>query len=303
MIPDKDYIVHQDELQWSMRSILLEWIVGVHERLHLIPETLFLCVNYIDRFLSCKIISVGKLQLVGATALFIAAKYEESISPSVGDIAYMSDNGCTVDEILKAERFMLGILQFELGWPGPMSFLRRINKADNYDLMNRTLAKYFLEVTIMDERFVGTKPSIIAAAASFLANAMYNNSGWVGVFVLSYYRSHADAKQTSAHEHFSGYTQSQLEPLAIIIIECCENFEKHRPVLSLKYADYKYKHASRYVSEIIKGGFTLLTTQLPIRYQTQPEKKSSETFTSNQNKQDQSLERIISIFPALVIKE
>ena len=148
--------------------------------------------NYIDRFLSCKIISVGKLQLVGATALFIAAKYEESSPPSVGDIAYMVENGYTVDEILKAERFMLSMLRFELGWPGPMSFLRRISTADNYDLKTRTLAKYSLEVTIMDERVVGTKPSIIAAAASFLANAMVNNSGWVSVFLQSCHRSHAD---------------------------------------------------------------------------------------------------------------
>jgi G2/mitotic-specific cyclin 3/4 len=192
MIPDKHYMDHQGELQWSMRSILLEWIVQVHERLSLVPETLFLCVNYIDRFLSCKTISVGKLQLVGATAIFIAAKYEESSPPSVGDIVHMVDDGYTVDEILKAERFMLSMLQFELGWPGPMSFLRRISKANNYDLKTRTLAKYFLEVTIMDERVVGTKPSIIAAAAYFLANAMVNNSGWVGVFLRSCRRSHAD---------------------------------------------------------------------------------------------------------------
>ena len=30
----------------------------------------------------------------------------------------------TADELLKAERFMLSMLQFELGWPGPMNFLR-----------------------------------------------------------------------------------------------------------------------------------------------------------------------------------
>jgi G2/mitotic-specific cyclin 3/4 len=179
MIPDKNYMDQQGELQWWMRSILLEWIVQNHEALSLVPETLFLSVNYIDRFLSCRTISIGKLQLVGATALFIAAKYEESRPPSVRNFAEMVDNGYTVAEILKAERFMLSILQFELGWPGPMSFLRRISKADNYDLRTRTLAKYFLEVTIMDERVVGIKPSIIAAAASFLANAMSNNSGWV----------------------------------------------------------------------------------------------------------------------------
>ena len=91
----------------------------------------------------------------------------------------MVDSGYTVDEILKAERFMLSMLQFELGWPGPMSFLRRISKADDYDLETRTLAKYFLEVTIMDERFVGSPPSYIAAGAHAFSRLMLKKGDWV----------------------------------------------------------------------------------------------------------------------------
>jgi hypothetical protein len=91
----------------------------------------------------------------------------------------MVDGGYTVDEILKAERFMLSMLKFELGWPGPMSFLRRISKADDYDLETRTLAKYFLEVTIMDERFVSSKPSLTAAAAHCMARLMLKRGDWV----------------------------------------------------------------------------------------------------------------------------
>lgn len=98
----------------------------------------------------------------------------------------MVDGGYTVDEILKAERFMLSMLQFELGFPGPMSFLRRISKADDYDLETRTLAKYFLEVTIMDERFVGSPASFLAAGAHCLARLMLKKGTWV-CFLWSVY--------------------------------------------------------------------------------------------------------------------
>lgn len=179
MLPNAHYMDHQTEIQWSMRSILMDWIVQVHGRFGLLPETLFLCTNYIDRFLSSKVVSLGKLQLVGATALFVAAKYEEINCPSVHEIEYMVDHGYTSDEILKAERFMLSMLQYELGWPGPMSFLRRISKADDYDLETRTLAKYFLEVTVMDERFVGSPPSFIAAGAHYLSRHMLGKGEWV----------------------------------------------------------------------------------------------------------------------------
>lgn len=185
MLPNAHYMDNQAEIQWSMRSVLMEWLVQVHQRFGLLPETLFLTCNYIDRFLSCKIVSLGKLQLVGATAIFVAAKYEEINCPSVQEIVYMVDNGYTVDEILKAERFMLSMLQFELGWPGPMSFLRRISKADDYDLETRTLAKYFLELTIMDERFVGSPPSFVAAGAHCLARMMLKKGHWVSADACS----------------------------------------------------------------------------------------------------------------------
>jgi G2/mitotic-specific cyclin 3/4 len=179
MMPNPYYMDNQTEIQWSMRSVLIDWVTQVHQRFQLLPETLFLAVNCIDRFLSVKVVSLAKLQLVGATALYIAAKYEEINCPSVQEIAYMVDGSYTIEEILKAERFMLTMLKFEMGWPGPMSFLRRISKADDYDVETRTLAKYFLEVCMMDERFVGCTPSFLATGAHCLARFMLRKGNWV----------------------------------------------------------------------------------------------------------------------------
>ncbi|EEH04297.1 G2/mitotic-specific cyclin cdc13 [Histoplasma capsulatum G186AR] len=241
LLPNAHYMDNQAEIQWSMRSVLMDWLVQVHHRFSLLPETLFLCVNYIDRFLSCKIVSLGKLQLVGATAIFIAAKYEEINCPSLQEIIYMVDNGYTADEILKAERFMLSMLQFELGWPGPMSFLRRISKADDYDLETRTLAKYFLEITIMDERFVAEAPMWWnSAGAHCLARLMLRKGTW-----------------TPAHVYYSNYTYSQLYPLVSLILECCENPEKHHSAVYEKYSDRRFKRASTFVKAEMMKKFKL----------------------------------------------
>jgi len=56
-----------------MRSILVDWMVEVTEEYKLERETLCLAVTYIDRFLSLMAVARGKLQLVGAAAMFIAA--------------------------------------------------------------------------------------------------------------------------------------------------------------------------------------------------------------------------------------
>ncbi|KAK4122434.1 hypothetical protein N657DRAFT_635184 [Parathielavia appendiculata] len=240
MLPNPHYMDDQTEIQWSMRSVLMDWLVQVHHRFCLLPETLFLTVNYIDRFLSVKVVSLGKLQLVGATALFVAAKYEEINCPSVQEIVYMVDSGYSVDEILKAERFMLSMLHFELGWPGPMSFLRRISKADDYDLETRTLAKYFLEITIMDERFVSTPPSFLAAGAHCISRLFLGKGDW-----------------TLAHVHYSGYTLSQLKPLVKMLFECCQFARKHHGAVYDKYATPKYKQSSTFVEGKMASGLTL----------------------------------------------
>ncbi|KAI4145238.1 MAG: hypothetical protein LQ341_002440 [Variospora aurantia] len=241
MLPNAHYMDNQAEIQWSMRSVLMDWLVQVHHRFALLPETLFLCVNYIDRFLSCKVVSLGKLQLVGATAIFVAAKYEEISCPSVHEIVYMVDGGYSVDEVLKAERFMLSMLQFELGWPGPMSFLRRISKADDYDLETRTLAKYFLELTIMDERFVGSPPSFVAAGAHCLARMMLKKGNW-----------------SPAHTYYSNYTYAQLYNLMVLMVECCEDPRKHHAAIFDKYTDKRYKRASLFSETEMRRGFQIM---------------------------------------------
>ena len=240
MAPNARYMEQQQEIQWSMRAVLMDWVIQVHQRFNLLPETLFLTVNYIDRFLSCKIVSLGKLQLVGATAIFVAAKYEEVQCPTINEIIYMVDGGYSADELLKAERFMLSMLQFELGWPGPMSFLRRISKADDYDLETRTLAKYFLEVTIMDERFVGCTPSFLAAGAHCMARLMIYNGEW-----------------SKAHVYYSNYTWSQLRQLLAAMLECCEDPAKHHSAVYDKYMDKRYKRSSTWVANKLLGGWRL----------------------------------------------
>ena len=184
-----DYMDQQDGLEWHLRGVLVDWLIEVHQRFHLLPETLFLAVNIIDRFLSMKVVQLDKLQLVGVTAMFIASKYEEVLSPHVQNFKHVADDGFSEEEILGAERYMLGVLQFNLSYPNPLNFLRRISKADNYDVQTRTLGKYLLEISLLDHRFIEFKPSHVAAASMYVARAMLEKPRWVclctGIFLLA----------------------------------------------------------------------------------------------------------------------
>ena len=76
-----------------MRSILVDWLVQVHKRFKLVPDTLYLTVGILDRYLSnCEKISKNEMQLIGITSLMIACKTEEILCPEVDDYVYICDN-------------------------------------------------------------------------------------------------------------------------------------------------------------------------------------------------------------------
>lgn len=42
----------QNDINEKMRAILIDWLIDVHLKFHLVNETMFLTVNIIDRYLS-----------------------------------------------------------------------------------------------------------------------------------------------------------------------------------------------------------------------------------------------------------
>lgn len=179
--PNARYIDHQPDLEWKMRGILVDWLIEVHTRFRLLPETLFLAVNIIDRFLSAEVVALDRLQLVGVAAMFIASKYEEVLSPHVANFSHVADETFSDKEILDAERHILATLEYNMSYPNPMHFLRRISKADNYDIQTRTLAKYLMEISLLDHRFMPYRQSHIAAASMYLARVILDRGPWVSL--------------------------------------------------------------------------------------------------------------------------
>ena len=80
-----------------MRQILVDWLVEVHLKFKLLPETLFLTVNIIDRYTYIKQVKRNDYQLLGVTAMLIACKYEEIYAPEIRDFIYMTDKAYTKD--------------------------------------------------------------------------------------------------------------------------------------------------------------------------------------------------------------
>lgn len=168
-MPDVDYMEKQTELDWNKRRDLIEWIVQVHLEFKMLPETLHLAVNLLDRFLSQKAISFARYLLAGAVALTLAGKFEEVRTPCVRTITIKCGGAFKLHEFLRAERYFLDVLNFDLSWPGPMNFLRKTSAVDGYAPRLRNMAKFFLDIMLFWPNFLTFPASIQAAAAHCLA--------------------------------------------------------------------------------------------------------------------------------------
>ena len=73
----------QRDIKEETRSILVDWLIYIHMKCKLWPETLYITVNLIDRYLSLFQVNESQIQLVGVAALLIATKYEEIYPPPV----------------------------------------------------------------------------------------------------------------------------------------------------------------------------------------------------------------------------
>lgn len=232
IMPNPDYMSSQGEVNWGMRQTLVDWIQQVHLRYHMLPETLWIAVNIVDRFLTHRVVSLVKLQLVGVTAMLIASKYEEILAPSVDEFSYMTGNGYTREEILKGERIVLQTIEFKVShYCSPYSWMRKISKADDYDIQTRTLSKFLTEITLLDHRFLRVKPSLVAAIGMYTARQMLGGD-WNDAFVF-----------------YSGYTEEQLIPGHNLLIDKLTEPNFETLYICKKYGSKKFFKASGYAME------------------------------------------------------
>jgi len=114
-----------------MRTILLDWLIEVCEVYRLHRETFYLSADFFDRYMSRTMnIPKTKLQLIGVTCLFIAAKIEEIYPPKLQEFAYVTDGACAEDDILTMELVVLKQLNWSLSPKTPNAWSKLLLQID-----------------------------------------------------------------------------------------------------------------------------------------------------------------------------
>ena len=166
-----------------MRSVLIDWLVDIHNHFYLSEASLWLCVNIIDRYVACTHdLPRCKFQLVGMTALLIASKIEESDyydrpKFAVSDCDEFTANAYSTLEFNEMEISILTVLEFRLNvntcYTYISYYLHLINIQDDSKL--HSLASYYGEELLQKYEFLKYSPFKLSAAIVYLANYNYQN--------------------------------------------------------------------------------------------------------------------------------
>lgn len=273
--PSIDYLQRiQTDINDSMRSILVDWIIDVHYKFGMHEETLFLTINLIDRFLSVTRISKSKLQLVGVTCLLIAAKYEEIYPPSVRKLTEICDNIYSRDDIIEMEAIILDTLEYNITVATPFQFLSRywkvavkneqegtvIPKDEECQFILKNMMFYMAEIALVDfDSSVRFLPSVISATCLFLsmkiAYAIENQQESGKITDENIWDSHV--------QYYTGYTINDLRSCISKLSELIEkeriNAQKNSKLMSIRK---KWCRTSRSrVSTFIPDQYHLLLSQ------------------------------------------
>jgi len=212
----------------KMRSVLIDWLVEVQIQFKLLQETLFLTVNTIDRFMAVegKSIPRSNLQLVGVSAMFLISKIEEIYAPSISDFVYITDNAYSESEIRKMELRIIRALNFDLCQPISLNFLRRNSKAGEVDVQQHSLAKFSLEVCLLDCGLVAVPGSLLASASLCLSLLLLDGANTL------------DNVWSDTLAFYSGYSRAAVLELVPKIASNLANLMKSNKLMAVKN---KYK--------------------------------------------------------------
>ncbi|KAF2022073.1 G1/S-specific cyclin CLN2 [Aaosphaeria arxii CBS 175.79] len=188
-LPDVNSIDIQSEIQWFMRPYLLDFLIEAHAAFQLLPETLFLAVNLLDRYCSRRVVYKRHYQLVGCAALLIAAKYGDKKDrvPTVRELKSMCCSLYDDEMFTQMEWHVLQTLNWMIGHPTVDSFLQLALSEVAYDPEVENMTLYIAEIALFHKEFVSTKPSVLARSALALARCILSRNQakpieWAGAY-------------------------------------------------------------------------------------------------------------------------
>lgn len=169
-MPEWDYMKQQTDINNKMRAIVFDWLLKVCMSFKCKRDTIFITANILDRYLSKVQVPRSILQLVSVSAFLIACKYEEIYVKDIKQFSYITNDSCSVRDILRKENEILHVLNFDIFAHTPLSYLDFIAIHCKFNNIQLAQANYLLEMSLIEGDMKKYSPCVQAVSAGLLVD-------------------------------------------------------------------------------------------------------------------------------------
>ena len=236
-----NYFENQTEINQSMRSILIDWLIDVHNKFQFKEETIYIAIYIIDNYLSKRIIKRHKFQLLGITSLVIASKVNEIYIRRISDYVFITDNAYNIEDIKCMEEEISKTLNFNFLVPSALSFYEIIAKkvGISEDVDKYHFGEFLIQSFLIDYRSLYYSYSSIACACCYIVMKFYKLKNYQICYDNKYY-----SIKSSNNYNNKGYVIKECARYICSVIS--ELFNSNQQSTIRKYS------SNRFIEEIKK---------------------------------------------------
>jgi hypothetical protein len=179
--PELIEAVQRDGMRPVWRSKVASWLLEFEDEFGLSQDTIFVAVNYMDRYLSQVSTKRSLLQLLAMGAILVASKLHEACPLRMSDLRELADGTYAESDIKLMELELLRVIQWKLHPVTPQAVMSHLilyvaDAATQHAVLEDAVT--FLDVALPETEFMKFAPSVQATAAVLCA---FETSGLAGV--------------------------------------------------------------------------------------------------------------------------
>ncbi len=152
------------EISPGMRELLVGWLVEMHLHLCGNPHSLYLAVLITDKYCLGRSVPRDRYQLLGISALFVAAKYEEIKTPKLKQYYGVCGGAYSYEQILAMESDILLSLGFRVKAMTSRWHIEEYFQFAALDGESGQLCLYLLDLSLVEYGFCLLRPSLLSWA-------------------------------------------------------------------------------------------------------------------------------------------
>ncbi|CDH13342.1 uncharacterized protein ZBAI_05128 [Zygosaccharomyces bailii ISA1307] len=180
-------IDNQPEINWTMRPYINDFLMDLHLFFKLSQETFFLACLIADKYCCKRIVYKRHYQLLAATSLWIAAKYQDKKTriPTLKELVLLCHRIYEPKMFVQMERHILTTLEWSVGtlvstfdvvqWILSASSTRTLPKDANF----LPLVSFLSDLTLYQRDYMDYSSSAKAVAVLILASRIQDNSSFL----------------------------------------------------------------------------------------------------------------------------